>query len=124
MSSAHDAEIQYRRAFEDFSDRVRRVQRLAAQTKPDQRAMESALVELEKARVVYDTSRDAWVQYLLPKVAGNVVAIRTQNSPEQRDEHVRAIAELLWESAGRPEGTAEEDWRRAEQIVQKAVTAA
>lgn len=124
MSPAHDAEIQYRRAFEDFSDRVRNVQKLAVLANPDQRSMEAALVELEKARVVYDTSRDAWVQYLLPKLTSNVVAIRSQDSPQERDGHVRAIAELLWESAGRPEGTAEEDWRRAEQIVKKAVTAA
>ena len=33
---------------------------------------------------------------------------------------VRPIAELLWESAGRPDGTADRDWRRAEEIVREA----
>jgi hypothetical protein len=37
---------------------------------------------------------------------------------------VPAIAELIWESAGRPDGTAEEDWRRAEAIVKCAVATA
>jgi hypothetical protein len=34
------------------------------------------------------------------------------------------LAELIWESAGRPDGTAEEDWRRAEAIVKCAVATA
>ena len=63
-------------------------------------------------------ARDALVRSLLPASA--------PAAPDQRHDHVQdvqAIAELLWESAGRPTGTAEEDWRRAEAIVRRAVAA-
>jgi hypothetical protein len=40
------------------------------------------------------------------------------------DEHdIRKTAQLLWELAGRPDGTAERDWQRAEQLVHAAASA-
>ena len=64
----------------------------------------------------YNGARDSLVRSLLPSVLP---------SPEQTDhrQDVQAIAELLWESAGRPTGTAEDDWRRAEAIVESAIAA-
>jgi phosphosulfolactate phosphohydrolase-like enzyme len=50
--------------------------------------------------------------------------VSCKDTPEALDERVRGIAEVLWESAGRPEGTADEDWHLAEQIVQRATAAA
>ena len=47
-----------------------------------------------------------------------------KDPPQAVKERVKSIAELLWESAGRPEGTADEDWRLAEEIVKRAATAA
>jgi hypothetical protein len=44
------------------------------------------------------------------------------NSAEYQD-RVRAVARLLWESVGRLEGTADDDWHRAEQIVHGAMAA-
>jgi Protein of unknown function (DUF2934) len=110
------AEVDYRSAFEDFSRKAQQVQFLAEHPDGDQTAFETALLELEKAHLAYNSARDAFVRTLLP------IAARTQ--PDQRQDHVedvQAIAELLWESAGRPTGTAEEDWRRAEAIVKSAV---
>jgi len=46
-----------------------------------------------------------------------------EDSEEATTERVRDIAELLWETAGRPEGTADEDWRAAEAIVRRASAA-
>jgi hypothetical protein len=109
-------EVEYRSAFEDFSRKAQRVQSLTEHPTGDRAAFESALLELEKAHLAYNEARDAFVRTLLPAPAGA--------QPDQRQDHredVQAIAELLWVSAGRPTGTAEEDWRRAEAIVKSAV---
>jgi hypothetical protein len=112
----------YQRAFHEFSERVRSLQSLTTDPHPDRLAIEAALVEAEKARLAYDTCRDALARQLLP--SSKRAALASQDSPEALNEHVKGIAELLWESAGRPNGTAEDDWRRAEEIVKQAATAA
>jgi hypothetical protein len=111
-------EGEYRSAFEDFSRKAQRVQALTENPTGDRNAFETALLELEKAHLAYNEARDAFVRSLLPASA------RAQ--PDQRQDHshdVQAIAELLWEGAGRPTGTAEEDWLRAEAIVKCAIAA-
>ena len=113
----------YERAFHDFSERVRELQGLTADPHPDRRAIESALEEAERARVIYDQCRDALAQAMLPPARRD--RLPKQDSPEAVTERVRSIAELLWETAGRPDGTADADWHLAEQIVRRAsVTAA
>jgi hypothetical protein len=77
---------------------------------------------VEKARAVYDGCRDALAQQLLPP--SESANLPFEDPPEAKTERVKSIAELLWESAGRPEGTADEDWRKAEEIVKRAATAA
>ncbi len=79
-------------------------------------------MEVEKARVIYDGCRDALAAQLLP--AANRAAIPPKDPPQVVTERVKSIAELLWETAGRPDGTAEADWRLAEEIVKRAATAA
>src|SRR5690349_11776595 len=109
----------YRQAFHNFSDGVRRLQSLLECPNSDASAIESALVEVEKARVIYNKHRDVVAQQMLP------VNRRTNQVPAgEYTEHIRDIAELLWETAGRPEGTAEKDWLKAEQIVKLALAAA
>ena len=98
------------------------MQALATDPHPNRAAIEAALVEVEKAHVVYDRCRDALAQFMIPP--SRRAAFPRKDSPQAIDERVRSIAELLWESAGRPEGTADEDWRLAEQIVRRAETAA
>jgi hypothetical protein len=118
MVMAASAQEEYRSAFEDFSQKAQRVQSLTERPTGDRKAFETALLELEKAHLAYNEARDALVRSLLPPSA--------PAPPKQRQDHVhdvQAIAELLWESAGRPTGTAEEDWRRAEAIVRSAVAA-
>ena len=118
MLMAVSVEEGYRSAFEDFSRRAQKVQLLTEHPNGDREAFEMALLDLEKAHLAYNEARDALVRSLLP---ASVPA-----PPRHRQDHlhdVQTIAELLWESAGRPTGTAEEDWRRAEAIVQCAVAA-
>ncbi len=116
MLTAVSVEEGYRSAFEDFSRKAQQVQFLTEHPTGDRKAFETALLELEKAHLAYNGARDALVRSLLP----SVVPSREQTDHRQ---DVQAIAELLWESAGRPTGTAEDDWRRAEAIVESAIAA-
>jgi len=61
-------------------------------------------------------------QHLLPPT--ETTGFQIVDPPQAITERVKSIAELLWESAGRPEGTADDDWRLAEDIVKRAATAA
>lgn len=129
MSRAHVQSITYveawrayQRSFHEFSSRVRQLQTLTNDPHPNRAAIEAALVQVEKARAIYDGCRDAMAVQLLPN--SNRAAVSPKDPPQVITERVKSIAELLWESAGRPDGTAEEDWRLAEEIVKRAATAA
>ncbi len=112
----------YQGAFRDFSGRVRHLQSLTTDPHPNRAAIETALIEVEKSRVVYDACRDTLALHLMPSVRRRVPP--APNSPQAINEQVRSIAELLWETAGKPDGTAEDDWRKAEEIVKRAAAAA
>ena len=117
MVRVDSLEVAYWSAFEDFSSKAQQVQLLTENSTGDRKAFETALLELEKAHLAYKDARDAFVRSLLPQ----------QDRPRKRLQDISgdvpAIAELLWESAGRTTGTAEQDWQRAEAIVQRAVAA-
>jgi len=66
MSKARAAELQYKRAFDEFARVVGRVQALVAQPDSDRHAVETARVDLESARKAYVQARDAWAEFLLP----------------------------------------------------------
>jgi hypothetical protein len=109
---------EYRYAFEDFSRKAERVQFLTEHPTGDRKSFETALLELEKAHLAYNDARDALVLDLFPGATDQREELARDHTAD-----IQAIAELLWESAGRPTGTAEEDWRRAEAIVRSAVAA-
>jgi hypothetical protein len=119
MVIVESVEAKYRKSFKDFSRKAQRVQLLTEHPTGDRDAFETALFELEKAHMAYDEARDALVRSLLPAQPDNPAASPVQDHRA----NVQTVAELLWESAGRPTGTAEEDWRRAEAIVNCAVAA-
>jgi Protein of unknown function (DUF2934) len=108
-------EVEYRSAFEDFSRKAQQVQFLTEHPGGDRKTFETALLEMEKAHLAYNQARDAFMQSLLPE---SVSTPHDQRREQSRD--VQTIAELLWVGAGRPTGTAEEDWHRAEAIVNSA----
>jgi len=118
MGTVAQVEVAYRAAFEDFSRKAQRVQTLAEYPSGDRHVFEAALLDLEKAHLAYNEARDALIQSMFPPS-------RQQRSSGRDDHHadIQAIAELLWQSAGRPSGTEKEDWKRAEAIVQRAVAA-
>jgi|SRR5271165_2968748 len=118
MTRTRDVEAEYRSAFEEFSRKAQRVQLLAAQNSGG-KTFETALLELEKAQVAYNHARDAFLGSLQPESA-QIPALHDHSHSDD----VPTIAELIWEGAGRPQGTAEEDWRRAEAIVKRAVATA
>jgi Protein of unknown function (DUF2934) len=116
MTKTREVEVEYRAAFEDFSRKAEHVQWLAAQQNSDKKAFETALFELERAHLAYNHARDAFFGSFLP--------LSAQIPPADGQDYtgdVPTLAELIWESAGRPDGTAQEDWRRAEAIVKCAV---
>lgn len=112
----------YEKAFHQFSEEVRRLQILTNDPHPNRAAIEAALVDVEKSRVIYDCFRDSLARVLLPPSRRGELPCK--DTPEAVNDRVRGIAEILWESAGRPEGTADEDWRLAEQIIRRATAAA
>jgi hypothetical protein len=114
MDGKRDAEQAYRHAFEEFAKKVQHAQELTTQPHADPQAVETALLELERAHVHYDICRDQWLKHLLPEPS------RGRDVEHAHDACVRIIAELLWQSAGRPDGRADEDWRKAEEIVKQA----
>jgi hypothetical protein len=38
--------------------------------------------------------------------------------PARREQRIRERAYLMWEADGRPEGTAEEYWKRAQELIE------
>jgi hypothetical protein len=122
-TAATDVQQAYQRAFQEFSDRARALQWLTLHPNPDAAAISVALLELEKAHWLYDRCRDALAVELLPASMRGAFRDMEPNSAEVYEDRVRAVAQLLWESVGRPEGTADDDWNRAEQIVRRAAAA-
>ena len=122
-TAATDVRQSYERAFQEFSDRVRALQCLTLHPSPNAAAINLALLELEKAHWVYDRCRDALAVELLPASMRGAFRHMEPNSAEVYEDRIRAVARLLWESVGRPEGTADDDWNRAEQIVRRAAAA-
>jgi hypothetical protein len=109
----------YESAFQEFSDRVRDVQWLTLHPSSDAAAISVTLLGLEKAHRVYDRCRDALAIELLPDSVRVKFCHLVPNPVEAYEGRVRAVARVLWESVGRPEGTADNDWHRAEQIVRR-----
>lgn len=106
----------YRNAFAEFARKTRQARALMAASNPDWQAIDAALLELEKARVNYNHRRDMLAQQLLS-------FSQFPESIQAQPNRVREIAELRWELAGKPEGTDDENWYRAEDIVRRATAA-
>ena len=120
-SHTRKAELVYRETFERFSKNVQQVQEFIASSKSEEKVVDAALIELQKSYLDYERARDTYAGLLLWSTNGPALAPR--RGGHQNPNAIRVIAELLWETAGRPEGTAENDWHRAEEIVRKAAAA-
>jgi hypothetical protein len=123
LSMRADAWRAYRIAFRNLSQKVRSVQFLRGQTNIDQAAVDAALLELEQASVVYKSCRDALAYRLLPPSRRGLLWQEPIDSSQLAEARVRRIAELRWEVRGKPEGTANEDWNHAEEIIRRTAAA-
>lgn len=107
----------YRTTFQEYARRLDALQILMNSGTPDAARMDAALLEVEQARIAYNAARDRLAKELvrapLPPATGSPA---TGN----KEHRIRQTARLLWEVAGRPDGSAEHDWSRAEQLVRRA----
>ncbi len=103
--------VAYRTAFGEYARQLDCLQRLMDGNGAD-RDIEDALCAVEQARQAHNSARDRLAQ-----------ALAASTAKPSTEEQVRQTARLLWELAGRPQGTAENDWQRAEQLVRSAVRA-
>ena len=106
----------YDAAFQDFSEKVRNLQRLTDQPAASPAEIEAAVLAVEKARMAYSRARDAAAELLLDSPLTSSLPPKVKLSQV----HTAEIAELLWERAGKPDGTADADWYRAEEIIRLA----
>src|SRR5271165_2634496 len=102
---------EYRATWEEFACQLDQLQQLVETGSRDR--IDAALLIVEKARLVHNEARDRLAAHL----TGEIEMV-TNELPEQ--ERVRTTARLLWEFSGKPHGTAENDWLRAEKLVRAA----
>lgn len=114
----------YRLAFRDFARSAQNVHRLMDCPNPDQEAIGQAILESERARAIYARTRNVLAQQLLRAAHRDAIANALHEPPQDTIARVHEIAELLWKAAGKPDGTAEKDWCRAEEIVHSAAAVA
>jgi hypothetical protein len=122
VSIYSDLAAAYRATFQEYSDKLEALQRLMGSDnsgKDDRATIEATLLEVETARVAHSCARDRLARELLRTTS----ALAAAPARGVRQSHIRDIAQLMWELAGRPEGTAEGDWQKAEKLVQRAATA-
>ncbi len=93
----------YRTTFGEYARRLDVLQRLMDSSNPGGDGVAAAMQAVESARRAHSAARDRLAQALAAARPG--------------EDRVRETARTLWELAGRPEGTAACDWRRAEQLV-------
>ena len=103
----------YRGTFQIFAEKVRSLQSLASEAQRDRTVIEAALLEVEKARLAHNRARDllALCMIPLPALPGHY---------HEGTSRVRQLARLLWELSGKPAGTKEDDWYRAERLMRRA----
>jgi DUF2934 family protein len=104
----------YRRAFEEFARKARIVESLKDSACPARDSIDDALLELERARLHHNNCRDALAAALLPN--SNLAPA----APGAHVGHIRELARLLWDFENQRDGRADDDWYRAEKIVQSA----
>ena len=109
----------YRGAFRQFQREANRLAEIKAKAASDPAETERALLRVEHARLTYSDTRDTLAASMMsPESSRKFWAI-----PARRDQaRVKSIAELFWELAGKPQGSAEDDWYRAERVVRHTGT--
>jgi hypothetical protein len=105
----------YRATYREYARKFDALQRLADSADTEKERVEAAVLEMEQARIVHNDARDQLARSLARASSVKLAPV------ERNEDRVRKTAQLLWELAGRPDGSAERDWNRAEQLVRTAV---
>jgi hypothetical protein len=103
----------FRDAFERFERESNRLHILGF---GDPRRLEDAFLRVERARLAYNDARDALaVSLMSPGLRTKFLCLgpSAANGPVR----IKGVAELFWELAGKPTGTADDDWYRAERVL-------
>src|SRR5580658_9755712 len=100
----HDLWRSYRDSFTQFEEAAAQVPKTVGPAD-----VEAALLSVEQARLVYNDARDRLAASLMPAEVRQAF----WSIPAQESLRVKGLAELFWEMAGRPQGTADDDWYRA-----------
>jgi hypothetical protein len=116
MGAKREFFVEYRTTWEEFARRISELQNCGAVGEADRARIGVALLEAEKARLAYNAARDR----LAAQIAGLHPSAASAAQAVSQDRKVRATARLLWEFAGKPEGTAVADWLQAECVVRCA----
>jgi hypothetical protein len=106
----------YREAFRQFE---REAVRLAEMKTTNPAEAEKALLRVEHARLAYNDTRDTLAASMLSAEMRDLLW-RIPASARHERQHVKTIAELLWQLNGKPQGSADDDWYRAERVVRYA----
>jgi hypothetical protein len=110
---------QYQDSWEAYSHKHAALGRLMDSVDPEQKQIEAAVIDLEQARMTHSATRDLLAQHLSAELPPSQAL-----SAGADEQQVRTTARLFWEMAGRPEGTAECDWLRAERMIKSAAAVA
>jgi Protein of unknown function (DUF2934) len=110
----------YRETFQEFARRVEALKSQKTTGHTDRTSVDRALLELERARVHYRQCRDALASALLSGRSSRFAELQSPTRPPDDNQRVREIAHLLWEFESRREGFADDNWYRAEEIINSA----
>lgn len=99
----------YRATFEVYAAKLKVLQSLLDDRNSLSGQIDAAMLAVEQARLAYSCARD--------RLANELMRVSAPQGAEVDEQRIRSTAHLLWEIAGRPEGTAERDWRQAEKLV-------
>jgi hypothetical protein len=113
----------YRGTYGVYATRLNDLQRLHDSGVRDAAAIEAAVLELENARVAHNHARDLLARSLSTAAPERVHDAWFAPEGESEERRIRNVAQLLWDLAGRPDGTAERDWYRAERLVESSTWA-
>jgi hypothetical protein len=101
----------YRVTFQEYADRLNQLQRLIDCGKTGTADFQTALDAVDAARAAHNHARDCLAKDLMRL---------TKSAAAGDEQQIRRTARLIWEFAGRPDGTAERDWHKAEKLVRAA----
>ncbi len=111
MSDNRKPVEEYRTGWAEYELSLKELQ--CAADRGDHSRLESLLLSVETARLKYNAARDRLAAQIL---GADITAFASATA----DRRIRGTAQLLWELSGKPQGTAEFDWLRAERIVRHA----